>query len=201
MCTLTQMIGGLRVRSSNGSASASASRTRQPGRAVRRVLATFAAATVLALTPAAASADNGLLAWPHDNVYVVDSTSARWPVGQAAETLDNHSPLNLIWTDHCPRGPQCIYVREGRLSGDRVGKTTVDSRGHRIVAAHVTLDHTFGYALSFHDRLAAACHELEHAVGMLNHSPSKASCRYAVISGRMSSHPSTADYRWLRRAY
>jgi hypothetical protein len=159
------------------------------------------AAALFAFNAGTAKADGGLLAWSHDKVYVVDSTSSVWPVGSAAEVVDNHSPLDLVWTTHCPKHAQCIYVREGALPGDIVGLTHYTHIGTKMVSAKITLDTkaTKNDTRYFHS--VVACHELLHAVGISAHRHTDSSCLSQYVDDAVSNKPDSKDYARLRRMY
>ena len=159
-------------------------------------------AAVGAVAPTQAHADGGLVAWDRDKVYVVDHTSSRWPVRSVAERVDNHSPLNLVRTKRCPKGAQCIHVRIGSLPDEQWGLTSVawDVNSKDIVEADITLNPKVGKSLTLRQRKATICHELMHAVGVLDHRHTEKSCLYDNLFYAKPS-PDKKDYATLRRMY
>jgi hypothetical protein len=172
---------------------------------IPRVLisAALSAIALAGITSTPAHADNGLLAWPKDKVYVQSNVNnSRWPVKSVAEVVDNNSPLNLVFVKRCPANSQCISVSTVReLPGARMGEANWWAYENNIVEATVKLDDTQGarYA-NTRQRRAIICHELLHAVGMEAHNGSNSSCLKQDVTNA-SSRPSAGDYRALNRRY
>lgn len=150
-----------------------------------------------------ANADNGLLAWPKDKVYVVDNTGPNWPVGWAAEKVDNHSPLDLVYRTSCPsKKAQCIFLSEGNPAGaNTLAATTTYSIDNDITGAFIKFDKKFGKSEGYSTRVATVCHELLHAVGELGHRHTDKSCRNEYVGESTSPVPDSKDYKGLRLRY
>jgi hypothetical protein len=157
---------------------------------------------LVASTPGAADAATvpAGLTWARHTIYVENHAGSSWPVHRVAESIDNGSGLNLVVVHRCPSGRPCIRVYAGRLGGRTVGLARVWWNGQRhLVAASITLDTRYGRTHNYGRRLAVACHEIGHAVG-LGHVSSRASCMNPY-AWRQASHLSAADRAHLRRMY
>ena len=145
--------------------------------------------------------------WPKDLVYVYDLTagikksdgSPVWPVYAAAERWDNDNPVNFRYTTKsCPRGSQCVTVRQSELPAPAAGTTTTVSVGDDIRSSKVVLDTTFGRTSSYSRRRNVVCHELGHALG-LKHRSSSSSCLTSSVTTQR--HPDATDIKNLKIMY
>ena len=123
--------------------------------------------------PSADAAVN-FVSWPEDVVYVQDLTSKIkqadgslvWPVEAAAERWDDANPVDFRYTTKaCPKGAQCVVVRQSELPAPAVGSAATGRSGADIVSAAVVLDTTFGRVNDAVRRRNVVCHELGHVNG------------------------------------
>jgi hypothetical protein len=177
---------------------------------------TFAALAVLAATlvttvfgthPATASAAVNFISWPKDVIYVYDTTaklktadgSALWPVRAAAERWDDNNPVDFRYTTRgCPKGYQCVVVRQSELASPAVGSTATTHVGADITASSVVLDTTFGRTNNATKRRNVVCHELGHTLG-LQHRLGTSSCMTSYVTNQK--YPDATDIKNLNTMY
>lgn len=157
-------------------------------------------------TPSAQAAVN-FVSWRKDVVYVHDLTaglktadgSPFWPVSAAAERWDDDNPVDFRYTTQaCPKGAQCVVVRQAELAPPAVGSAATGRVGNDIVSASVVLDTTFGRTNNTTRRRNVVCHELGHALG-LQHRTGKGSCMVSHVTDER--YPSSADIKNLVTMY
>ncbi len=157
-------------------------------------------------TPTAEAAVN-FVSWRQDVVYVQDLTaglkkadgSPVWPVKAAAERWGEGNPVEFRYTTRpCPKGAQCVVVRQSELPAPAVGSAATGRVGSDIVSATVVLDTTFGRTNTATRRRNVVCHELGHALG-LQHRTGPGSCMTSYVTDER--YPSSADVRNLVTMY
>lgn len=157
-------------------------------------------------SPGPADAAVNFKSWPKDVVYVYDLTagitangSPVWPVRAAAERWDNDNPVDFRYTTYgCPRGVQCVTVRQAKLASPGVGTTTTVFVGDDIRSAKIVVDTTFGRTRSYSQRRNVICHELGHSLG-LKHRTSTTSCLTSYVTSQR--YPDATDIKNLRIMY
>jgi hypothetical protein len=181
---------------------------------VRKLLiATASFLTVLASllsglggTPTAEAAVN-FVSWQKDVVYVQDLTaklkeadgSPVWPVKAAAERWSDDNPVDFRYTTKaCPKGAQCVVVRQSELPSPVVGSAATGRVGSDIVSATVVLDTTFGRTNNSARRRNVVCHELGHSLG-LKHRTATTSCLTSYVTTTL--YPDATDVRNLNTMY
>lgn len=156
--------------------------------------------------PTATAAVN-FVSWPKDVIYVYDMTSHLkkadgspvWPVYAAAERWDNGNPVDFRYTTKgCPKGYQCVVVRQAELAGNVVGSAATGRRGVDITSATVILDTTFGRVNSASRRRNVICHELGHTLG-LQHRTGTSSCMTSYVTNQR--YPDATDVKNLKTMY
>ena len=157
-------------------------------------------------TPTAEAAVN-FVSWQKDVVYVQDLTaklkkadgSPVWPVKAAAERWDDDNPVDFRYTTKaCPKGAQCVVVKQAELPSPVVGSAATGRVGSDIVSATVVLDTTFGRTNNVTRRRNVVCHELGHTLG-LQHRTGKGSCMTSHVTDER--YPSKADITNLVTMY
>lgn len=196
--TLGDLAAGGAIPSVAAGSHPAGDRLRRYARLVSVLVSVLLVGVAVLAHPSAASAQSGTLHWAANKVYVVDGTTAAWPVRTAAERLDNNSSLELVWTRKCPARSQCIFVKTKKLTGSTVGQTSYAYSGRYTVSATVYLDTRFAQS-SYRNRLTDTSHELGHAVG-LKHTNDKTSCMYPYVNVGATT-PNKADYSRLRILY
>jgi len=155
-------------------------------------------------SPSAEAAVN-FVSWPKDVVYVQDLTakmkkadgSPVWPVKAAAERWDDANPVDFRYTTKaCPKGAQCVVVRQSELPTPVVGSAATGRSGVNIVSAKVVLDTTFGKTNNATRRRNVVCHELGHALGLKH---SSGSCMTSHVTNNR--YPSKTDIKNLVTMY
>lgn len=166
------------------------------------LFATVGACVLSTGLPAAQAEATPRLRWERGTVYVENHAGPRWPVWEAAESLDNYSRLNLIVVSKCPSNSQCIkvYTRKN-LPGPRVGLTGLSwgANSGRLFTATVVVERRWGGGVSQSRRKGLLCHELGHAVG-LAHTSQRSSCMYPYAD-YAGSHANARDRSRLRALY
>jgi hypothetical protein len=145
--------------------------------------------------------------WQQDVVYVYDMTSKIkkadgsqvWPVKAAAERWDDGNPVDFRYTTAgCPKGAQCVIVKQAELAAPTVGVTSIARVGQDIKSVTITLDTTFGRTSSSAKRRNTSCHELGHSLG-LKHTSDRTSCMLSYSS--TVKYPSRTDVKTLNSMY
>lgn len=145
--------------------------------------------------------------WSENVIYVYDTTSQikradgapRWPVSAAAERWDDGNPVDFRYTTKpCPKGSQCVTVRQSELAAPTVGVTAIGRVGTDIRSATVTLDATFGRTNTNARRRNVVCHELGHALG-LKHRTATSTCLTSYAAEQQ--YPDATDVKNLNTMY
>ncbi len=156
--------------------------------------------------PSATAAVN-FVSWPKDIIYVYDMTSHLkkadgspvWPVHAAAERWDDDNPVDFRYTTKaCPKGYQCVVVRQAELASPAVGSATTGRAGADITSSTVVLDTTFGRVNSANRRRNVVCHELGHSLG-LAHRAGTSSCMTSYVTDQR--FPDATDVKNLTTMY
>lgn len=154
-----------------------------------------------------ASAAVNFNSWPENVIYVYDTTSRikrtdgapYWPVSAAAERWDNDNPVDFRYTTKpCPKGSQCVTVRQAELASPTVGVTAIGRVGADIKSVTVTLDTTFGRTNTSARRRNVVCHELGHALG-LKHRTATSTCLTSYAATQQ--YPDATDIKNLNTMY
>jgi hypothetical protein len=154
-----------------------------------------------------ASAAVNFVSWQKDVVYVYDTTSAikqadgspRWPVRAAAERWAKGNPVDFHYTTKgCPKGSQCVVVKQAELASPAVGTTATSISGVNITSATIILDTTFGRTNSAAHRQNVVCHELGHSLG-LQHRTGTSSCLTPYVTN--TRYPDSTDIKNLTVMY
>lgn len=174
-------------------------------------LAVFAAVLATSLfgagVPSTADAAVSFISWPKDVIYVYDTTSKikakdgtpLWPVKATAERWDDGSPVDFRYTTTgCPKGAQCVTVRQAELAAPAAGVTATGFVGADIKSSNVTLDTTFGKKNNFDKRRNVVCHELGHSLG-LKHRTQTTTCLTSYAASQK--YPDKTDIKNLNTMY
>ena len=130
-------------------------------------------------------------------VRVVDRSGPDWPV-HAAAFLWRTSHVQLVPALSCGGPDPCVVVSEGRFGRNGWTGRTVASRGlMSSFQSPVAIYLNDSYRLARPVRLAVACHELGHALG-LGHNNSATSCLHASAG---FARPAPADLSALELLY
>ncbi len=170
--------------------------------------AMFAPALVATASAAVSSTPKvNFVSWPKDVVYVYDTTAHLkksdgtqvWPVKAAAARWSKGNPVDFRYTTTgCPKGAQCVTVKQAELADPTVGVAATSYVGADIKASNITLDTTFGRKNSAARRQNVVCHEMGHSLG-LQHRAQTSSCMNPYVTSER--YPDKTDVKNLSTMY
>lgn len=143
--------------------------------------------------------------YPRGYAFIEDQTPAAWPVYTAAVAWDQAPKLDLVWESGSNTCGHCVPFTASAMGAagctGTVGETYNRSlSGVHITSASVRVDSGCTTA-TYNARLEIACHEMGHAIGLMDRDPGASSCMRTGTGAGGQTAGSAPDFTLLAQQY